>query len=134
MVIVCFSCKKKQKDEPAPAPTAPPVSQKTIKITYEISSSAVAFDSNAYNKLMFTGTEGSYLFETYSGSTWKKDVIIADNGTSSINLHVDLLLNGDKATATGKIYINDELKASANSTSPYYSNGRTQTLLDVKYR
>ncbi|WP_295771677.1 hypothetical protein [uncultured Mucilaginibacter sp.] len=131
-VFTAFGCKKKHKEEPAPIANTTP--EKTIKITYEVNSSVAAFDNEAYNKLMFTAAEGSYLFDTFKGTTWKKEVNIIDNGKSSIGLHVDMLLNGDKATATGKIYINDELKVTSNSTSPYYSNGRTQTLLDVKYR
>ncbi|GAB2701660.1 hypothetical protein GCM10027037_28750 [Mucilaginibacter koreensis] len=127
-----MGCKKKAKDNPAPNPE--PAPQKMIKLTYEVTSSVPALTSPGHNQLMFTGTEGGYLFDTYTGSTWKKDLTIPDNGTSSINLHVDMVLDGDKATSTGKIYINDELKATANSTAPYYSNGHTQVLLDVKYR
>ncbi|WP_345949268.1 hypothetical protein ABDD95_20695 [Mucilaginibacter sp. PAMB04274] len=132
LLLICLSCKKKSPTDPTPEPE--PTAQKKIKIRYEVSSSVPAFASNGHNNLMFTGTEGGYLFETYQGSAWKKEITIADNGASSINLHVDLVLDGDQATATGKIYINDELKVTANSTAPYYSSGHTQTQLDVKFR
>lgn len=129
---ISFGCKKHSNSDSAPSPEATP--QKTIKIRYEVNSTVAAFDNEAYNKLMYTGTQGGYLFDTFDGTNWVKEITIADNGKSSISLHVDLLLNGDKATATGKIFINGTLKVTGNSTAPYYSNGRTQTHLDIVYR
>ncbi|CAM3743879.1 hypothetical protein MUGA111182_06660 [Mucilaginibacter galii] len=136
IAVAILSCKKSPEETPVTKPADPepaPVENK-IKITYEITSTAEAFTSPAYNKVSYAGSGGSYLFDTYSTSTWKKEVTITDDQKSSIILYVDLLLNGDKATATGKVYINDVLKSTATSTSPYYSNGRTQTILDVRYR
>jgi hypothetical protein len=129
-LVLVFGCKKKSGN----TPDDPPPAEKKIKITYEIITSVDAFPSGGHNMIDYTTTNGSYLFFTYVGSSWKQDVTIVDNGNSSINLHVDLVLNGDKATATGKIYINDVLKVTATGTDPYYFNGHTQLALDVRYR
>lgn len=132
VMVIVFSCKKKSDDKPNDPPPAPV--EKKIKITYEITTSVDAFPSGGHNTINYTTTNGSYLFATYTGSSWKQDVTIVDNGEGAINLNVDLVLNGDKATATGKIYVDDVLKVTATGTDPYYSNGHTQLELDVKYR
>lgn len=54
-LLFCISCKKKSNDNPSPEPE--PVPQKKIKITYEVSSTAAAYQSGGYNNLMFAGAE-----------------------------------------------------------------------------